>query len=103
VLDPALWWEGKHWYVEPERKFILINEGSVSGFSITYNTQLAKPGEFKSYWDIFQPKWKGKIVSLDARDPGFGASELRFVYYHPELGPEFIRRLYGEMDIVFSR
>jgi iron(III) transport system substrate-binding protein len=103
VLDPALWWEGRHWYVEPERKYILINEGSVSGFSITYNTQLAKPGEFKSYWDIFQPKWKGRIVSLDARDPGFGASELRFVYYHPELGPEFIRRLFGEMEVVFSR
>lgn len=103
VVDTSLWWEGKHWYVEPERKFILINEGSVSGFTITYNTQLVKPAEFKSYWDIFQPKWKGKIVSLDAREPGFGASELRYVYYHPELGPEFIRRLYGEMDVVLSR
>lgn len=103
VVDPSLWWEGKHWYIEPERKFIFINEGSVSGFTITYNTQLAKPAEFKSYWDIFQPKWKGKIVSLNARDPGFGASELRYVYYHPELGAEFIRRLYGEMDVVFSR
>jgi iron(III) transport system substrate-binding protein len=103
VVNASLWWEGKHWYIEPERKFIFINEGSVSGFTITYNTQLAKAAEFKSYWDIFQPKWKGKIVSLDARDPGFGASELRFVYYHPELGPEFIRRLFGEMDVVFSR
>ncbi|HEY2986292.1 MAG TPA: hypothetical protein VGL11_01100 [Candidatus Binatia bacterium] len=103
VVDASLWWEGKHWYVEPERKFIFINEGSVSGFTITYNTQLAKAAEFKSYWDIFQPKWKGKIVSLDARDPGFGASELRYVYYHPELGPEFIRRLFGEMDVVISR
>jgi len=93
----------KHFYIDPERKYIFINEGSVSGFTITYNTQLAKPAEFKSYWDLFQPKWKGKIVSLDARDPGFGASELRYLYYHPELGPEFIRRLFGEMDAVLSR
>lgn len=103
VVDTSLWWERKHFYIEPERKYIFINEGSVSGFTITYNTQLAKAAEFKSYWDIFQPKWKGKIVSLDARDPGFGASELRYLYYHPELGPEFIRRLFGEMDAVLSR
>jgi iron(III) transport system substrate-binding protein len=103
VVDTSLWWERKHFYIEPERKYIFINEGSVSGFTVTYNTQLAKPAEFKSYWDLFQPKWKGKIVTLDARDPGFGASELRYLYYHPELGPEFIRRLFGEMDAVLSR
>jgi iron(III) transport system substrate-binding protein len=103
VADASLWWEGKHLYLEPERKYIFINEGSVAGLTITYNTQLAKSAEFKSYWDLFQPKWKGKIVSLDARDPGFGASELRYLYYHPELGPEFIRRLFGEMDLVLSR
>ena len=103
VVDASLWWEGKQLYVDPERKHIFVNEGSVSGFTITYNSQLAKAAEFKSNWDMLQPKWKGKIVSLDARDPGFGASELRFVYYHPELGGEFIRRLFGEMDAVLSR
>ena len=103
VVDPSLWWEGKHWYIDAERKHIFVNEGSVSGFTITFNSQLANAAEFKSYWDLFQPKWKGKIVSLDARDPGFGASELRYVYYHPELGGEFIRRLFGEMDVVLSR
>lgn len=103
VVDTSLWWEGKHFYIEAERKFIFVNEGSVSGFTITYNTQMAKAAEFKSYWDIFQAKWKGKIVSLDARDPGFGASELRYLYYHPELGGEFIRRLFGEMDVLLSR
>jgi iron(III) transport system substrate-binding protein len=103
VVDTSLWWEGKHVYIEPERQYILVNEGSVSGFTITYNAKLAKPTEFKSYWDLFRPQWKGKIVSLDARDPGFGASELRYLYYHPELGPEFIRRLFGEMEVVLSR
>jgi ABC-type glycerol-3-phosphate transport system substrate-binding protein len=90
VVDPSLWWEGKHVYIESERRYIFVNEGSVSGFTVTYNTQLAKADEFKSYWHLFQPKWKGKIVNLDARDPGFGASELRYLYYHPELGAEFM-------------
>jgi len=103
VIDTSLWWESKHLYIDPERKHIFVNEGSVSGFTITYNSQLAKATEFKSYWDMLAPKWKGKIVSLDARDPGFGASELRYIYYHPELGGEFIRRLFGEMDVTLSR
>jgi ABC-type Fe3+ transport system substrate-binding protein len=103
IVDTSLWWEGKHFYIDAERRYIFVNEGSVSGFAISFNTQMAKAGEFKSYWDIFQPKWKGRIVSLDARDPGFGASELRYLYYHPELGPEFIRRLFGEMDVQLSR
>lgn len=103
VVDSSLWWEGKHLYIDTERKHIFVNEGSVAGFTITYNSQLAKAAEFKSYWDMLQPKWKGRIVSLDARDPGFGASELRYVYYHPDLGGEFIRRLFGEMDVTLSR
>ena len=103
VVETSAWWEGKHLYVDPERQYIFINEGSVSGFTISYNTQMAKAGDFRSYWDLFNPKWKGKIVSLDAREPGFGASELRYVFYHPELGPEFIRRLFAEMNVVLSR
>jgi iron(III) transport system substrate-binding protein len=103
VTDTSLWWEGKHVYIDPERKHIFVNEGSVSGFTVTYNTKLASAAEFKSYWDLLRPKWKGKIVSLDARDPGFGASELRYLYYHPELGGEFIRRLFGDMEVVLSK
>ena len=103
VVDPSLWWEGRHVYIEPERKYIFVNEGSVSGFTISYNTQQVKAAEFKSYLDLFNPKWKGRIVSLDAREPGFGASELRYVYYHPDLGPEFIRRLFAEVNVVLSR
>ena len=103
VVETSAWWEGKHLYLEPERQYIFINEGSVSGFTISYNTQIAKAGDFKSYWDLFNPKWKSKIVSLDAREPGFGASELRYLFYHPELGPEFIRRLFAEMNVVLSR
>lgn len=100
VSDPSKWWEGKHYYIDPEGKFIFVNEGSVFGFTISYNTQLAKAEEFRSYWDLFNPKWRERMVSLDACEPGFGASELRYVpvsnrrvagrkYFFVE-GPEFM-------------
>jgi ABC-type Fe3+ transport system substrate-binding protein len=28
---------------------------------------------------------------------------MQFLYYHPELGPEFIKRFFGGMDITFSK
>jgi hypothetical protein len=34
VVDASLWWEGKHWYIDPERKHIFVNEGSVAGLTI---------------------------------------------------------------------
>ena len=48
------------------------------------------------------PKWKGKIVSLDPRDAGFGAT-MQFFYYSPEIGPEFLKKFFGGMDITYSK
>jgi hypothetical protein len=58
----------------------------------------ANPSEFKSYWDLLQPKWRGKTVSLDPTAFGMGAT-LQFFYYHPDLGPPFLKKLYGDMQI----
>lgn len=103
ITDRSKWWEGRHYYIDPEERYIFVNEGTVSGASIISNARLVMAGEIKSSWDILNSKWKGKIVSLDARVPGLGESELRFIYYHPELGPEFIKRLFSEMDVTLSR
>jgi iron(III) transport system substrate-binding protein len=74
----------------------------VSTAQLYFNTQLVKPGEFKSYWDIVNPKWKGRIVSLEPSNTGLGAP-MQFFYYHPELGPDYIRKLFGTMDVTYSR
>ena len=48
------------------------------------------------------PKWKSKIVATDPKT-GEGRNGARFLYHHPELGPQYLRRLFSEMDITFSR
>src|SRR5215472_7767217 len=68
-----------------------------------YNTKLVNPKEIKSYWDFLDPKWKGKIVAYDVSRVSTIAHSLRFLYNHPDLGPEFIKRFFGEMDITYSR
>lgn len=101
VVDESKWWQGEHGYVDPEKKYILSFNGQVQ-VEVHYNTDLVNLNEIKSYWDLLNPKWRGKIVALD---PRFGAagSSMRFLYYNPELGSRYLRRLLSEMDITYSR
>ena len=103
VVDESKWWGGKHHYADPEGKYIFVFQGNVHGGENAYNTKLVNPKEFKSYWDFLDPKWKGKIVAYDVSRVSTVAHSLRFLYNHPELGPEFIKRFFGEMDITYSR
>jgi iron(III) transport system substrate-binding protein len=102
VVDESKWFDGQHSYGDPEGKHIFIYIANPGGTSIYYHTGQLNPKEFKSYWDLLNPKWKGKIVSQDPSGTGLGAS-LIFFYYNPELGPEFLRRLFGTMDVTYSR
>ncbi len=51
---------------------------------------------------MINPKWKGKIVSLDPRDTGLGAT-MQFYYYSPEIGPEFMKKFFGGMEITYAK
>jgi ABC-type Fe3+ transport system substrate-binding protein len=103
VLDESKWWGGKHHYADPDGKYIFVFQGSVHGGENAYNTKLVNPTDFRSYWDFVDSKWKGKIVAYDVSRVSTVAHSLRFLYNHPDLGPEFIKRFFGEMDITYSR
>ena len=103
VVDPSKWWEGKQKYVDREGRYIFVFEGNVAaGASPAYNTNLINPKDYRSFWDFLNPKLKGKIVSPDIRRVrGFGPS-MQYLYYHADLGPEFLRRFYGEMEVTLT-
>ena len=103
VVDPAIWFEGKHHYNDPEGRYIFIFEGTPRSGEITYNTKLVIPAAFRSYWNLLDQKWKGKIVTVDPLVAGPINSAQIFFYKHPELGPEFLRRLYTETNMTIVR
>jgi iron(III) transport system substrate-binding protein len=103
VIDPAGWYEGKHHYDDPENRYIFVFEGTPRSGEITFNTKLVNPAEIKSYWDLLQPKWKGKFVSVDPLVSGPISAAQIFFYKHPDLGAEFLRRLHAETDIAIVR
>ncbi len=102
VVDESKWYGGKHSFIDPEGQYIFAYLASVSTAQLFYNSRLVKPQEFKSLFDLLRPQWKGKIVALDPSNTGLGAT-MQFFYYHPDLGPPFIKKLFGEMDVTFSR
>jgi iron(III) transport system substrate-binding protein len=99
VGDESKWWQGKQQFIDPENRYILVYVGAPL-FLVGYNTKLVDPGGFKSYWDLLDPKWKGKIVAFDPKAGGFAATRDRFFYHNPELGPTFLRRLFSEMALT---
>jgi iron(III) transport system substrate-binding protein len=103
VVDTSGWYEGKHHYDDPENRFIFVFEGTPRSGEITFNTKMVNPSEIKSYWDLLNPKWKGKIVSVDPLLSGPISAAQIFFYKHPDLGAEFIRRFHADTDITILR
>jgi ABC-type Fe3+ transport system substrate-binding protein len=91
VSDPSKWFEGKHQYNDAESQYIFI----YAAFPLRllgYNTKVVDPRTITSFWDLLDPKWRGKTTLKDPKDPG-GGSPLLFLYHNPQLGPEYIKKL----------
>lgn len=101
VVDVSKWWQGKHIYLDKEGQYILAFAGITQTY-FHYSTKLVNPNEFKSYWDFLNPKWKGKILIADPLIPGTDGV-LRFLYHNPEIGPKFLRRFLGQMNLTATR
>ena len=74
VLDLSKWYDGEHRYIDPEKRYIFAFVANSQSGQVSYNVQQVAPGEFKSYWDFVNSKWKGKMVSLDPTSFGMGAT-----------------------------
>jgi iron(III) transport system substrate-binding protein len=95
VRDPVHWRDGQLPFLDRDRlgmSFTLVNRQS-----LYVNTTGARPEEFRSWRDLLNPKWKGKIlIGRDPRVSGFGQAVFQFFYMHPELGPDFIREIFKQ-------
>jgi iron(III) transport system substrate-binding protein len=102
VVDESKWFGKEHRYADAEGKFVFAYLANPSDAQLAYNSTLVNAKDFTSYWDVTNPKWKGKIVSLDPRDGGLGAT-LQFFYYNRDIGREFIKKFFGTMEIQFAK
>src|SRR5947208_10664640 len=78
VNDPSAWWDRKLHFADPQNQAAIIISGEVGTRRGSYNTKLVDPKEIQSWWDLLQPKWKGKLGSFDPRVAGGGGETFMF-------------------------
>jgi len=95
VKDPKHWLEGKLWFSEKDRVNLLMGLATRPGLAV--NSNLVKTDQFKSYQDLLDPKWTGKmVVGRDPKIAGASQAQFLFLYLHKDLGPEYIRALFNQ-------
>jgi ABC-type Fe3+ transport system substrate-binding protein len=91
VKDPTKWFGGHLWADNQTGKNLLYSFVAQVTPSLYYNTQLVRPQDVRSYNDLLDSRWKGKIGLRDPRVPGGGLAMWAFLL--DLKGEEYIRRL----------
>ncbi|MBI4329918.1 MAG: extracellular solute-binding protein [Chloroflexi bacterium] len=99
VLDKKAWWGDDLLWVDPNHLHIMFL--AFPNYNIIVNTELVGNDEIRSYRDLLNPKWKGKIAYFDPRIPGGGRS-LFMAMGEGVMDKEYLREL-GKQDLVISR
>jgi iron(III) transport system substrate-binding protein len=74
---------------------------NVQSYGILINRNLVKPEEEPKSWkDLLDPRWKGRILSDDVR--ALGGGSVFFFVMHDTFGVEFHEKLAAQ-NLVFSR
>jgi iron(III) transport system substrate-binding protein len=100
IKEPKTWRGGGLEFLDPN-KTLMVMTPFQRGI-IFYNPKLVNANEFKSYKDLLDPKWKGKLIMDDPRRAGPGQATFTFFYLHPELGVDFIRA-FGKQQITILK
>lgn len=92
VRDPKQWWGG-HIYIDNAKKFV-YNFVAYQTVSLWSDPNQYKPGEFKSFDDLLNPRLAGKIGISDPRTPGSGSSMWSYMHYIK--GEEWLKKFVAQ-------
>lgn len=89
--DESVWWRGEFLWTDPAtQQYALLMQGGGEAGRLAHNTDLVDPAELRSWWDLADPKWKGKIVVIANQFD----HECQFV----ELGEEWHRAILVDQE-----
>lgn len=105
LTDPRmvekLWYDGKIAFVDRETRLILTFSAYTT-VPFASNTDLVKPTEIKSYKDLLQPKWKGKISINDPTMPGAGGKWFGMSLWAKMADLDFMRALAQQEPVILT-
>jgi len=102
VLDSTKWLKGRLDFSDEKRLHNLVFTSAVK-IPIAINPKLVKPEEIRSFRDLLNPKWAGKMAMRDPTGPGPGLATVTHWYAHKGLGKEFIHDLFVKQKLILSR
>ena len=97
AIDEDAFFGGINYVDLPDHQYVRVFGANASGAEFSYNINNVDVSEIDSYWDLLDPKYKGRIVFQPWSVAGV-TQTTAFFYHHPDLGQEYIRRLHTEMD-----
>ena len=100
ALDDGKWRNGfKDGWMDRERKYVYGFVESLL-YAVYVNRDFVSEGEFNKGEDLWNPKWKGKIVWYDPRSGGSGGHQGLMILL--SYGEEALRRLLREQEPVLT-
>jgi iron(III) transport system substrate-binding protein len=98
--DTSVWRNGAIELTDPTSRENIVFS-SYPQLAFIYSPDQVNPADFKSWKDLLDPRWKGKIA---IGNPKSGAASVHVVWWFvdPALGQQFMRDLFVGQDIVTS-
>jgi len=100
VKEPKNWWGGHIWEDNVSTKRHIYAFQCYTTETLWFNTSQAAPQEMRSFDDLLNPKWKGRIAFLDPRNAGSGQNTWSFLWKLK--GEEYLARLVLQ-DLLISQ
>lgn len=101
VTDTNNWFDGKLPFQDKEKR--VFSFYYYPTMNIAINTDLVKGGEIKSYFDLLQPKWKGKIILNDPTVAGTAFNGFTTFVHYKVLDLDYFRQLVKQGQVVRDR
>ncbi len=97
VKDPKAWWRGDLDWGDKDKT--IVNFSAYPTPPLAINTDIVGKDEIKSYRDLLNPKWKGKISLNDPTVPGVG-SKIIGTIGEKIMGMDFLRELVKQEPFI---
>ena len=98
VANPTQWKgdQGVKW-MDQQKQFVAVSTSWVMT-DLFINTEMIQPSNLTTWKDLLDPKWKGKIISQDARTGGPGQAVARYVL--AKFGDKYVTDLYKGQQVT---
>ena len=103
VTDQSLWFQGHHWWADPEEKYIFFYGGDHSPLAapVWYNTdRISADDLFDSYWDLLEPEFAD--LAIGALPPPDQPGPWGNMGIHPDLGWDWVEGFLALENVEYT-